>query len=341
MEKDKFSNQVRWYNFILCILVVLVHTNNTGIFTGQAPAVNAAENFLTDKVARTAPAGFFLCSGYLFYRNFSIGRLADKWKRRFFSTVIPFAAWNLLYYFARLAALKLPGAGGYFSQEAVWSLSELFRAIVFCKYNPIFWFLQFLIVYIYICPFIYLLIRGRYTGLAAIFGVFLLACSGCLNVWGSMPASVVNWLFLYMTGGYLGLHEKSRAEVSAGLPVLAFTVLGSAASHLFFAVRPGLAGQLLYFLFDAMLLWNVLSYIKLPEARWWMKDTFYIYAAHFMIVRAGNKLAYLCFGNAVGTGLWMFLLLPGLAVIFCAYSGCFLKRYTPFFWKIISGNRNI
>ncbi len=340
MEKDKFSNQVRWYNFILCILVVLIHTNNTDIFIGQAPAVNAIESFLTDQVARTANAGFFLCSGYLFYRNFSMDRLADKWKRRLFSTVLPFAVWNLFYYFIRLAAAKIAGPLGAFRQEAVWSFSELFQAVVLYKYNTIFWFLQFLIVYIYVCPLIYLLIRNRYIGFAVLLGVLLLAGSGCLYGFGSTCASMVNWLFLYMAGGYLGLHGKRRVETQAGSPgVLLFTVLGSVTSHLFFLACPELTGQLLYYLFDAMLLWNVLSYRKLPEARWWMKDTFYIYAVHFLIVRAGNKLVYACLGNALGAGLWMFLLLPVSVVVFCAYSGRFLKRYTPFFWKIISGNR--
>ncbi len=58
-----------------------------------------------------------------------------------------------------------------------------------------------------------------------------------------------------------------------------------------------------------------------------------------MIVRAGNKLAYACFGSAMGMGLWMFALLPVIAVVFCGYSGRLLKRYLPFVWKIMSGNR--
>ena len=106
MEKNGFSNQVRWYSFILCILVVLIHTQNTDIFAGQSSVVNGIESFIVERVARTANAGFFLCSGYLFYRNFSMDRLGYKWKRRLFSIVVPFAAWNFFYYILRLAASK-------------------------------------------------------------------------------------------------------------------------------------------------------------------------------------------------------------------------------------------
>ncbi len=340
MEKNGFSNQVRWYSFILCILVVLIHTQNTDIFAGQSSVVNGIESFIVERVARTANAGFFLCSGYLFYRNFSMDRLGYKWKRRLFSIVVPFAAWNFFYYILRLAASKTTVLGGYSDQEVIWNLNEVIQAVVNCKYNQIFWFLQFLIIYTYICPLIYLLIHNKYTGFGALTGVLLLAGGGYLNQFGEKLPAVVNWLFLYMAGSYLGLHGRRWVEEPKRRrgPLL-FSAAGAAASHLFFAFCPGLTGQLLYYLFDAALLWNVLGCMRLPETRWWMQDTFYIYAVHFMIVRAGNKLAYACFGSDMGMGLWMFALLPVIAVVFCGYSGRLLKRYLPFVWKIMSGNR--
>lgn len=340
VEKNEFSNQVRWYSFILCILVVLIHAQNTDIFIGQSSVVNGIESFVVEKIARTANAGFFLCSGYLFYRNFSLDRLGYKWKRRFFSIVLPFAVWNFFYYMIRLAVSKATVFGGYSDQEVIWSADEVIRAVVNCKYNQIFWFLQFLIVYTYICPLIYLMIRNRYIGFCMLTGVLLLAGGGYLNQLGEKLPAMANWLFLYMAGSYLGLHGKRWVEApkkKAG--TLLFSAAGAVSSHLLFAFCPGLTGQLLYYLFDAMLLWNLLGYMRLPEARWWMRDTFYIYAVHFMIVRVGNKLAYACLGSVRGMGLWMFVLLPVIVVIFCGFSGRLLKQYTPFVWKIMSGNR--
>ncbi len=340
MEQSRFSNQIKWYSFILCILVVLIHTQNTDIFTGQLSIVNEIETFVVEKIARPANAGFFLCSGYLFYRNFDMSRLIYKWKRRLFSTVVPFMVWNLAYYVIHLIISKMPVISGYFNDEAVFSGNELFQAIVNCKYNQIFWFLQFLIVYIYICPVIYLLIRNKYTGLSALLGILLLVGSGYPNQFGGTLSSMVNWVFIYMAGGYLGLHGRRWIEsLEKRKDALIVISIGVAASHTYFRICPGIVGQLLCFLFDAMFLWSVLSYVRLPETRWWMKDTFYIYAVHFMIVRVGNKLAYACAGDYMGMGLWMFLLLPVFVVLFCGCSGRLLKRYTPFLWKILSGDR--
>lgn len=340
MEKYRFSNQVRWYSFILCMLVVLIHAQNTDIFIGQWSVVNAVESFVADHAAPVANAGFFLCSGYLFYRNFTMDRLFYKWKRRFFSTVVPFAVWNLFYYAVRLAVSKTPVPDGYFRQEVLPQWQEVIKAVVNCKYNQVFWFLQFLIVYIYLCPLIYQLLRSRYTGLCILLGLLLAAGGGLLNSFGDTLPAMANWLFLYMSGGYLGLHGRKWVEVSKQTKgPFWFSAAGAALSHLFSAVCPGLTEQLLCCLFDAMLLWNVLGYMRLPEAKWWMRDTFYIYAVHFMIVRTANKLAYACFGNAMGMGLWMFLLLPVAVVVFCGFSGRFLRRYAPLVWKVMSGNR--
>ena len=32
-QEDNFSNNVIWYNYILCILVIFIHARNDGIFT--------------------------------------------------------------------------------------------------------------------------------------------------------------------------------------------------------------------------------------------------------------------------------------------------------------------
>lgn len=340
VEKERFSNQVRWYSFTLCMLIVLIHAQNIDIFIGQHPAVIAAESFIEEKGARIANAGFFLCSGYLFYRNFTMDRLFYKWKRRFFSTVVPFAVWNFFYYMIRLAVSKVQVFEGAFQQEVLWSWQEVLQAVVNCKYNPVFWFLQFLIVYIFLCPVIYWLLCNRYIGLCALISLLLTAGGGLADSLGDTLPSMANWLFIYMSGGYLGLHGRKWVEASKRMKSpFWFSAAGAAASHLFFAVSPGLTGQLLCCLFDAMLLWNVLGYVRLPEAKWWMRDTFFIYAVHFMIVRAGNKLAYACFGNSMGMGLWMFLLLPAAVALFCGYSGRLLRQYAPFVWNILSGNR--
>ena len=93
-----FRKTVNWYKFIVCILVVWIHSVNTQWFPEEVPYVAELENFVMNWIAAAAVPGFFLMSGYLFYRNFTMESLMKKWKSRFFSIVIPFVLWNAVYY---------------------------------------------------------------------------------------------------------------------------------------------------------------------------------------------------------------------------------------------------
>ena len=70
-QEDNFSNNVIWYNYILCILVIFIHARNDGIFTvpvwiSGIPVLNELEAFLASDVAGAAVGGFYLSSGYIF-----------------------------------------------------------------------------------------------------------------------------------------------------------------------------------------------------------------------------------------------------------------------------------
>ena len=38
--KQEFSNRIKYYNFILCILVILIHAENSGIFLERVEMLN-------------------------------------------------------------------------------------------------------------------------------------------------------------------------------------------------------------------------------------------------------------------------------------------------------------
>ena len=104
MTKENFSNNVIWYNFILCVLVVFVHARNDSlfiqpVFLWEIPVFNEFEVFLASDVAGAAVGGFYLGSGYLFFRNYSWERVLSKYRSRIHSMLIPYILWTLLYFF--------------------------------------------------------------------------------------------------------------------------------------------------------------------------------------------------------------------------------------------------
>ncbi len=212
MKEETFKNKILWYNFILCILVVCIHAQNMHIFIDPVTWINRSISFLVEQIACLAVPGFFMCSGYLFYRNLTWKKIPEKLKRRvvslvipffiwnflyyclavpgFFmcsgylfyrnltwkkipeklkrrvvSLVIPFFIWNFLYYILHLTARKIPYLGQLFDTAVPFSLPEFINAVFFYKYNPVFWFMLYLILFSFLSPVIYGILKQKWIGL--------------------------------------------------------------------------------------------------------------------------------------------------------------------------------
>ena len=106
-------------------------------FLEPVPWINQSISFFVERIACLAVPGFFMCSGYLFYRNLTWGNIPEKLKRRVYSLVIPFLIWNVLYYLLHLTARQLPYLGKLFDTAVPFSLQEFLNAVFFYKYNPV------------------------------------------------------------------------------------------------------------------------------------------------------------------------------------------------------------
>ena len=163
MNKNTFSNRVTWYNFILCIFVVWIHAQNTDLFTEVVmiegkPLFNQIEQTIVSDIAVVGVAGFFLCSGYLFYRNYSWGKVLEKYKTRFVGLFIPYVIWTLLYYFIHVGVSYITPLRAVFNEPPITvTWKGIVDAVLNYRYCVFLWFLQFLILFVVISPLIYFL----------------------------------------------------------------------------------------------------------------------------------------------------------------------------------------
>ena len=167
MNKNTFSNRVTWYNFILCIFVVWIHAQNVDLFTEVVmidgkPLFNQIEQTIVSDIAVVGVAGFFLCSGYLFYRNYSWGKVLEKYKTRFVGLLIPYVIWTLLYYFIHVGVSYITPLRAVFNEPPITvTWKGIVDAVLNYRYCAFLWFLQFLILFVVISPLIYLLISNK------------------------------------------------------------------------------------------------------------------------------------------------------------------------------------
>ena len=145
MREKWFREHIWWMSFILSLMVVWVHSENTELFLGELgreTMVYSLENFFAQTLGQIAVPGFFMISAYLFYRNFQFSKTVSKWKSRCKSLLLPYVLWNILYYLGYVVVTRLSFVENIIGKEPVaFNLKELLLAAVYYKYNPVFWYL--------------------------------------------------------------------------------------------------------------------------------------------------------------------------------------------------------
>lgn len=342
MKEETFKNKILWYNFVLCILVVCIHAQNMYIFIEPVGWINHSISFLIDKIACLAVPSFFMCSGYLFYRNFTWEKISVKLKRRFFSLVVPFLLWNLLYYILHLVARKIPYVSQLFDTDVPFSLKELADAVFLYKYNPVFWFMSYLIIFSFLCPVIYGLLKQKWVGLLVVLSVFALNVSAVFVPYLPVKANdILWWSSYYLIGSYISIHWKEAATPKKTLiyKCVIVSLVSLCISYVLFFVYNQSGWNYIYKLCGAIFLWYFIWMIGLPDAKKWMKNTFFIYAVHQIMALFLNKMANVFLGNSMYVGGFVFLLIPVIVVVFCYYAEILLSKYLPIVWKGVSGGR--
>lgn len=222
MKEQKFWKNVEWFHFLFSIFVIWIHADNISSFTEAGAQVTGPfvlEGFIIKYLANLGVAGFYLCSGYLFYRGFTMEKLPGKWKSRVQTLVLPYILWNLIYYILHYTVLQIPKLAGMFADRPIsLSLQSVLDAVIWYRYNPVFWYLQFLIIFVFLCPVIYMLLKNRYVGGAVLVGVLLLQSGIFYQVQHQMAGALLNWFVVYGTGAWLGLHGRNLVEKACGMP---------------------------------------------------------------------------------------------------------------------------
>ena len=397
MTKNSFSNRIYIYTFLLSILVVLVHSVNfaadngtlllmiqssdlSGTELGGMTGIPAhIENFLSNALGQAAVPGFFMMSGYLFFRTLSGFRdIGRKWKERFITLVMPYGAWNVIYYLAFV-----------FLGRAKPGIAELGDAAVNYRYNPVFWYLFQLILLTVLAPLFFAVLKNRVV-CALIFFSYLYIVFRCVDI----PYINEDAVIYYFTGAWLSGFQKQRFEnidrngcfpgifllfLSWGTQI--FTTVGmqnfviapvnhEKMSMFGFWYMGGqlslIMGRWLSLLPQSILvailsqggqiLVNVLRRLalclglwwalpmRLPEATKYIKNSFFLYAVHYPIARAGIfMLEYMNVGyhglNEQIIRLSVYLLTPVICIALSYRSKLLLKKYIPFAWNILSGGR--
>ncbi len=357
MENKRFRNQISWLMFLYSILVIWVHSYNVELFAGSTwgsawDRAAQIETFWSVGIGQIAVPGFFLLSSYLFFRNFELSKLAEKWKSRFFSVVIPYVVWNSLYYLGYVVATRLPMIEKIVGKEPIpFNLEEIMSAVLHYSYAPVFWYLFQLILLLILTPIIYGLVKQKVIGICYLAALGIVLYNGFDTGYPNADA-----LFYFSVAAYAAVHWKEWLEqkgtndrILAGIVILIPAVY----SYGMMKVEGVLVfWTITYRLLVPVSLWLITSAMELPEAKPWMRQSLFLYAIHFIIVRFINKGTALALAKGIAAEIIPESIMSGLAVgIYFAIPAIVLmvsypiaraiSKYLPSVWSVLSGGRTL
>ena len=352
MEKTVDRTKLSNYNLILALLVVLIHTENIQSFPSLwnssplSASVRWFEWVFSINLAEIAVPSFFMISGVLFYRDFTMKKFPKKLKARFFSLILPFILWNFLRYAFFYILGKLGITDWLFSSpRVVFTWKNFFEAIFFYKFNQGFWFMYQLILFTLLAPVIHAIVKNKWVGAVVIAGLIALYCT---DLAGPLLTDTLNKRFIlldsfiyYITGAYASTHFFDIINKNTKTTRI-LSIIGVIVGQLLYIAFYQRQFIVLYFMFlwiSSISFWYLFDWFRIrPLPKCLSGITFFIYATH------GTVLEFLIFASAqIGDTPWValisYIITPVVTVSLIIGISIFLKKYTAPLWKILCGAR--
>ncbi len=347
-EEHFFSNKITFVSFISAIAVMFIHSENTVFYKNTLSFIPDIEYFISYSLGNLTVPTFFMMSSYLFFRNFHWTQLVNKYKRRIKSILFPYLIWNSLYFTIFYIVMFFPGIRSFMITEPIFvSPQVIIDAILFHKYNKIFWFMQQLIYFIILSPVTYFLLQKKWS----IILPFLFILIGIY--YPSVPVHPqgiqINMIVYWFLGCYFAIHkpalfEKKSTKGTTLLSVFLCTILLISRFLLEFVIEStstlvGFSSLLLFF--NIFFLWFALNPFIPSSTKWWMHISFYIYVTHPLLIDAFSKFyarflpdsSFFCLTNYCFAIVFSFLFIIASAKI--------LNKYFPKLWSILNGGRRL
>ncbi|MBO5613987.1 MAG: acyltransferase [Prevotella sp.] len=288
-----------------------------------------------NELGQDAVPVFFLITGFLFFRNFSMDMYVSKLRTRFGSLVIPYILWGTVAAGFWYLVIRLSGYSYVSDNFEFNSLSEVVSNIFASKYNVL-WYIGVIIVYAIAAPLFYFLAKNKRIAVVSII-VFSIISS----VFRHPYCSPLLWMPVYMLGAYLGTHYKDYMFKPQpfwlsilGIIVFPITVIldhqyGTmlTSSMRIWASTFCFIG--LYDMFDGLIhfrTYKIYSY------------TLFLYAAHYMPLHVMQRFVIAHWQSTLSC--WIaYIGVPIVVVVIVLTTACLLDCYCHRLYKVLSGNR--
>lgn len=341
MEDQYFTVKKIRVMFILALLVFNIHISTLAYYNldSNVGQMIYSLHWIIVSFASAAVPLFFIISGALFYRNYSYKKTLNKWKSRIISLVIPYFVWNVVWMIFEIACSYTPISKLFLGRKPfVINCSNVLGGVFQHQCNGPFWFIQCLILFSFICPIIYTLLKNKIVGLVSIFIVCILTCSN-IEFMGMFkyPDSIL----YYLIGAYIGIHcfqsfsDKTIPQyslISLALACICTTliyeekmVIGN------WNIRP------ILLTICALAIWRIFDLFQNEKYYKFETESFLIYAMHINVSAVVTKILYFVLPKHIGFSVLNYMATIVISVSIINFFAGIVSKTSPKMKMIIAG----
>lgn len=329
----KYSNKITYLSLILSLSILWTHSVNITYYDNIPNGFYFFETCVFS-FRILSLCMFFALSGYLFYQNFSFDKIKSKLKSRFLSIVIPYVVWNVIAYLVFVIIYSIPFViehTNYIMEP--FNFEWLIKNAVF-GYHNILWFLRNIIIYTIVTPIIIKIIGKP---LHQIILLILLSIYGMLYT----GMGYIWYYCFYLFGSIMGLNYKEIVKKNFGKQLKNLSLMFIVVIIMLIAnyKQSEYAYMLPVWMFLVACLWVASDYLDIEkEPKWWMKQSFFIYCTHSLILEPLEKLIFIFIGNNAFGAMFDFIFAPSFTLLVIIVMAYILRKNT-FVWNLLTGYR--
>lgn len=336
-----FSNKKITVSFVLSLLVFFIHFRLFSAFSDAGSFLSGAFRAIMPLTHVAVPL-FFVISGALFYRNYTLAATMQKWKSRFISLCIPYLVWNTIWLVLALLGNYTPLGAFTGGVKVAFSVKAVLAGIFLHGQFLPFWFLLQLILLTALCPVIYLLMKNKWVGIITIAVFYILYCFGFrLNATLFADTSMV---VFYLIGAWIGIHSfdlfasrRNKSQAAVGFFVYVLCCLFVGVESLLPEWFPYTQVLPLVKLISCVGFWISFDFFQMRKCPNFMKESFLVYAMHSLVGAAFAKILQIVLPSGQAFLILVAVLSFVLTIVFICTFGMFLGKYMPWAKRILSG----
>lgn len=344
-KMDYFWRKREIVSFILCILVFCIHISSfspyINIHDGFSDFNLKLSFFFKESITRFAVPMFFMLSGITFFRDYSNQKYIKKIKSRFFTLIIPYLIWNILWMLFDIIC-SYTFISSFFSGRKIFEITidNILRGIFLHQSNIPFWYILYLIIFIVLSPIINLFIKNKYVG---IISISLLSCLSVLKI-GVNYGFNYDAIVFYLAGSFIGKYYFSHVidksskirQIVSLIYLMIYIVMKNIFPYEDYFFLPLI--RIIVFTLASYALWcSVDLFVDKILYRPIYGRSFPVFAMHINVSAIIYKILYLvlpkmgcwAFFNFILTLILSIIIINGVCIIF--------ERYFPIAYGLLMG----